>query len=151
MRTYIVGAIGLITALALLGLYLWGSAGWKRFDALSSQAGTVLIALRSASDNPDLKWKDAPGQAIALGESVKDMKAQTATQNQRINDMAAEAIRLRSEASVLREIVRKAKAQRRASVSRLSDLTISPGTREDCMTLLKEAEEALDLAREAGA
>ena len=35
-------------------------------------------------------------------------------------------------------------------ISHRPDMTITPGTREDCMTLLREAEEALDLVREAG-
>ena len=125
--------------------------GWRaRFLGLQKQAATVLIALDHASgDKGD--WATAPGRIVALGESNRSLKAGIETQNRTIADMAREAVRLKARAAELKAIADKAEAQRRAALTRLSDMSITPGTRSDCMILLREAEEAIDLVREAGA
>lgn len=143
----------LITA-ALLGYALYNRAGWDRtqakLDALARQAATVLVALRSASDNPKADWETAPGQIIALGESNRRLKGEIDATNQTIDQMAADAVRLRAKSAELRAIADKAEAQRRAAYARLSDMAATPGTRNDCMTLLREAEDALNIVRGAG-
>lgn len=157
IRRRIFAAIGICTALAMAGLFIWGRFGWDRADhwqrqfrTRDAQAATVLIALRDASGNPKLKWSGAAGQVIALGISKRDLERSIEEQNRSIRDMASEAVRLKARAAELKEIADKAEAQREAALTKLSDLSITPGTREDCMTLLKEAEEALDLVYEAG-
>lgn len=149
--------IGTGALVILLGLLGWAlrldhlRAHWKdRFDALGRQAGTVLVALREASDNPDVRWDDAPLQIAALGASNRNLKEAIAIQNDRVDRMAAEAVRLRARADELHAIAERAQAQRKAALARLSDMAITPGTRADCETLLREAEDALDLVREAG-
>jgi hypothetical protein len=143
---------GFAVALALLAAVFWWQ--WHRieakYDALTGQAGAVLASLRIAADNPGLKMKDAPGQAVALGESVRALKVSIAQQNESIAQMAREAVRLRANAARLREIADKAQAQRQSAFAKLSDLSITPGTRDDCMTLLREADEALNIARDTG-
>lgn len=124
---------------------------WKgKFEALTEQAGTVLLATREASDNPELKWEQAAGQIVALGESNRALKVAITQQNQAIDDMAREAVRLRAKAAELKAIADKAQAQRQVALTKLSDMAITPGTRSDCLVLLREAEDALDLVREAG-
>lgn len=126
-------------------------AGWKdQFETLQREAKTVVLALQEASGNRKLEWKDAPGQAIALGEDKRRLERDIAEQNARLDEMAAEAVRLRARASELRRIAEKAEAQRKAALRGLSDMAATPGTREDCMTLLKEAEAALDIVYKAG-
>ena len=149
-------AIG--AAIVIIGLLAWGlrvdhlRAEWKdRFDALTEQAGIVLLATREASDNPELEWEQTSGQIYALGASNARLKVALSEQNERVDDMAREAVRLKAQAEELRRIAEKAKAQRRAALDRLSDMEATPGTRSDCLVLLQEAEEALDLIREAGA
>lgn len=119
-------------------------------DKLVQQSSTVLVAIRHASENPGLSWENAAGQVVALGEDHKQLKKSVDQQNQRIDDMAREAVRLKAEADEWQRIADRAEAQRRSALRRLSDMEITPGTRDDCLQLLREAEEALDLAREAG-
>lgn len=149
--------IAMASLLVLIALAAWAlrldnlRADWaERHATLAQQAGVVLAALRQASDNPELQWKEAAGQALALGESNRLLRVSISEQNARVNDMAREAVRLKAEAAELKRIADRAKAERRAALERLSDLSITPGTREDCLTLLREAEEALDLVYEAG-
>jgi len=151
---YLLGGAGIAIALVLV----WAMrldhlrAGWKeKFETLHEEASTVLIALRAAADNPKLEWKNAPGQIVALGESNKTLKGAIEDQNLRIDEMAREAVRLQARAAELKRIADRAQAQRQSALRKLSDMAITPGTREDCMTLLREAEEALDVVRGAGA
>lgn len=154
-RVRLIGLIGL----GLLFAALWGTAFYfkvdrdriqSKFDALTQQAATVLVALRTATDNPKADWENAAGQIVALGQSNRDLKQTLSDQNMRIDDMAREAVRLRARGAQLKEIADRAEAQRRAALNRLSDIAITPGTRTDCMALLREAEDALDLVKEAG-
>lgn len=150
LTSKIFGATSIALALfAALCWFKWGT--WKdKAENLQAAASSVVEALKIASDNPKADWKTAPGQIIALGESNRALKGEIRATNEAINEMAAEAVRLRAKASELQAIARKAEAQRRAAYARLSNMAITPGTRADCMTLLREAEEALDLVKEAG-
>ena len=124
---------------------------WRdSYNTLRDEAATVLFATRRASDNPDVTWETTAGQIVALGEAHKSLKIAMTSQNARIDEMAREAVRLRAHADELRRIADRAQAQRKSALRQLSDMTITPGTREDCMTLLREAETALDIARDAG-
>lgn len=143
---------GASAALLILAGIFW--LGWthaaKDRDELRQEAGTVVIALREASNNPDLKWRDAAGQVIALGAGMKDLKSDIADANMRIDQMAQEAVRLRARADELQEIADRAKAQRQSALRRLSEGKLKPGTRADCLQLVKEANDALDLVYSAG-
>jgi hypothetical protein len=124
---------------------------WKDIaGARGTLLDKIVQAVETASGNDKVTWENAPGQIVALGESNKRLKLSIETQNQRIDEMAAEAVRLKARASELKKIADKAEAQRQSALKRLSDMSIAPGTRSDCMTLLREAEEALDLVRGAG-
>lgn len=142
---------GIVIALGLFAALCWFQWGhWKgKHDTLASEAGVVLQAVREASDNPGLKWKDTAGQVIALGADKRALKIAIAEQNATIDEMAREAVRLRARAAELVKIANRAEAQRRSALAKLSDLSITPGTRDDCMVLLREAEEALDIVRQA--
>lgn len=140
---------GITLALALA----WGlrvdhlRADWKeRFTDLSEEAGQVLFATRQAADNPDLKWKDTPGQIVALGESNKALKGEIVATNLRIDEMARQAVAAKAHAAEMVKIAEKAKAQRAAALRQLSDMAITPGTREDMLKLCAEAEEAINIA-----
>lgn len=124
---------------------------WKgKYEALDKEAVTVVGALREASGNSDVTWKTAPGQIVALGESNRALKQSIDQQNATIDEMARQAVALKAKAAELQRIADRARAQRQAALDRLSDMAITPGTRSDCMVLLKEANDALDLVREAG-
>jgi hypothetical protein len=122
----------------------------RQLAALTEQAADVLTATRAASDNPKLKWEGTAGQVAAMGETIRTLKVSIETQNQAIDELAEEAVRLRAKASELKHIADKAEAQRATALERLSNMALTPGTRDDCMTLLREAEDALDTVREAG-
>lgn len=142
---------GLSLALILaLSIAMWRLDHWRDVaGALADQAGKVVLALEHAT-GADADWKTAPGQIIALGESVRQRDAAIRATNQRIDEMAAEAVRLKARAAELKRIADKAQAQRAAALRGLSDMAATPGTRADCMLLLREAEAALDMVREAG-
>lgn len=147
----IAAAVALLSVVAAVTLHFRGDARTRAtLESLSRQAGTVIVALRKASGNEDVKWKTAPGQIIAMGESNRALKGQIEVQNMRIDEMAAEAIRLKARASELKRIADKAQAQRQSALKRLSDMSITPGTRQDCVQLLNEADAALNLVRSAG-
>lgn len=157
VRRKIFAGIAIAGAVMLLVLLAWAlrlddlRAGWRgKFDALTEQSAGVLTATRIASDNDDLTWENVPGQVVALGEDKRALEAAISTQNATIEDMAREAVRLRARADELKAIADRAQAQRQAALARLSDMAITPGTRDDCMQLLREAEAALDLVYEAG-
>lgn len=121
----------------------------KTRDALKSALewqGTVIEATRVASGNPKVRADTTPGQIVAMGQSIHDLKASVALQNEAIDDLARREVAAKAEAKRLTEIARKAEAQRASALRRLSDLSLTPGTRGDCLTLLAEAETALDLA-----
>lgn len=143
---------GTSIALALFAALCWHKWGhWKDVAGTwKAEAGEVVKATKAASGNDKLDWKTTPGQIVALGQTVNGLKLSIAAQNERIDDMAAEAVQLKARASELKRIADQAQAQRRTALSRLSNLSITPGTRSDCMALLKEAENALDLVRSAG-
>ncbi len=71
------------------------------------------------------------------------------TQNEAIDDLARREVAAKAEAKRLTEIARKAEAQRASAMRRLSDMSLTPGTRQDCVQLVREAEEALDIAYRA--
>lgn len=145
----IFGGLSLALMLALAVCW-WRLDHWHGVaDALAKQAGKVVLALEHATGE-DADWHTAPGAIIALGEGIRDRDDAIRATNMKIDEMAAEAVRLKARAAELKAIADKAQAQRRAALSRLSDMTITPGTRADCLTLLNEAEAALNLVREAG-
>lgn len=146
----IFGGLSLALTLAL-ALAMWRLDHWRDVaDALADQAGKVVLALEHATGE-EAHWQTAPGQIVALGEGVRQRDDAIRATNARIDQMAAEAVRLRARASELKRIADKAQAQRQAALRGLSDMAAKPGTRADCLTLLNEAEAALDLVREAGA
>lgn len=143
------------TALAfaiLAALFYWQ---WGRWEDIAhrwqSEAQTVVIALREASGNDKVAWDTATGQIVAMGESAKAKDTAIAIQNERIDDLARRAVQARARADELRRIADRAEAQKASALRRLSDMTMKPGTRSDCMTLIREADEALNLVREAEA
>lgn len=120
-------------------------------DLMAEQAQGVVVALREASDNPKVDWSTARGQVVALGESNRQLKGAIEKQNAAVDEWAREAAAAQADAATWRRIADKAQAQRRSALRTLSQAAVTPGTRGDCLVLLREAEEALDLAREAGA
>lgn len=121
----------------------------RELSDLKDSAQTVVLAVQAASGNDDVTWQTVPGQVIALGESNRALEDSIAVQNASIDELAREAVRLRKHASEMQAIAAKARAQRASALRQLSDMTTTPGTREDCLTLLREAEAALDLTMEA--
>lgn len=138
-------AIGVVALIALVWSHFASDARTRRdLATLTEQAGSVLFATQQAADNPDLTWTDTAGQIVALGESNRALKGEIAANNQTIADMAREAVRLRATANERMRIAEKAEAQRKAAIRKLSDMTITPGERDDCMSLLRDAEDAAD-------
>ena len=150
---YLTGGLGiaalLASAVATFAWHKWDVTD-KALNLLASQAQTVVVALTEATGNRRTTWDTAPGQIRALGEDYRQAKDDLEIQNQSLREQAEEARRLKDKAAELQKIAEKAEAQRRAAYIRLSNMAITPGVRDDCMNLLKDAEEALDIAYEEG-
>lgn len=147
----IAGAVGVLAALGLVWAHFADDRRTEeQLAALTQWGGEVLHATREASDNPGLRFKETPGQIVAMGDTIADLTHSVKIQNQAIDELARERIRLKAKAAELKIIADKAQAQRRAALERLSDMATTPGTRDDCMQLLREAETALDLVAQAG-
>ena len=145
-------AIGIAVLVIVTTVVLHFRADNRTRDALAKlrdEAQTVVLATQAASGNDGVRWDTAPGQIIAIGDSNRRLKESLAVQNEAIDDMARREVAAKAEAKRLSEIARKAEAQRASALRRLSDLSLTPGTRGDCLQLLSEAEEALDMVHEA--
>lgn len=147
---WIAAALAVLAVVTSVALHF--RADRKVRDALAKlqdEAETVVMATQAASGNDGVRWDTTPGQIVALGESNRRLKESITVQNEAIDDLARREVAAKAEAKRLTEIAKKAEAQRASALRRLSDLSLAPGTRQDCLTLLAEAEEALDLAHGA--
>lgn len=142
-------AFALLLAWALRVDHLRGD--WKeRHENLTAETVVVTTAAQLAADNPELEWAAVPDQVLALGNSNRQLKDTIAEQNRSIAVIEAEAARLRARADELRREAELAQRERRSAQEQLTAAALTPGTRDDCDTLLHEAEAALDTAYEAG-
>lgn len=141
---------------ASAGLYIWGDS-WRddagdlqtKIDKLETATRGIVLAIRMAAGNSDVTLETAAGQVVALGESNKNLKFELGRQNDAIDEMARQAVQAGREREELARLLAKAKAQREGALRRLSDLSITPGTRSDCLLLLEEANQATVILRDA--
>lgn len=145
--------LGGISIVLLIGLAVqsWRASHWQGAYAKLHGEGVEIVSALSRAVGRKVAWGNAPEQVRMLGETVALQRAAIAVTNERIDAMAAEAVRLRARADQLRAIAERAEAQRAAALRTLGDMRATPGTRADCRQLLREAEEALDIVREASA
>ncbi len=148
-------AIGLAVAFVLMSAWglrvdhLRGQAR-EQYAVLHLQADSVVAATQVAAENPTLKWSDVPQQIAGLGASYAALKGTVADQNSTIAGMKAEGDRLRAEGAQLRQEVAAAQAARASALDRLTQMANTPGDRQNCPAMLKQAESALDLVRDNG-
>lgn len=152
LHTFIGGGI----AVLLLALAVWGHLkGDARVraerDDLKATVETSVEATKEASGNPDVTAETMAGQIRALGESNRTLKIEIDNTNRALDDMAREAKQAKAKAAELQRIVDRAIAQRDSALRELSDMALTPGTRDDLLTLVQEANDALDILRESGA
>lgn len=148
-------ALGALAIVALIGFFVDRHFSEdKRIrdenSVLVAWQGDTVEAVKEATGNRKSTAETAIGQIRAFGDSYRALRIELDSTNQTLVEMAQEAARLKAKAVELRKIADKAERQRAAAYKRLSDMALSPGDREDCMAMLRDAEEALDIAREAG-
>jgi regulator of replication initiation timing len=143
---------GLAILLALLAALCWFKWGhWKgKYDVLSGQATTVLIATREASDNPDLKWEDTARQIEELDASLTGWKNTAELQSGTIDAMGEETKRLQAENAELSAKVAALNKKRDALIAKLNNDALDPGDRADCWAQIREADEALNTLYKEG-
>lgn len=148
---HLLSAIALLAIIAAIWAHFAKDARTERKLAVMTEwAGVVILRTREASDNSKVTSETTPGQIVALGESNKRLKGAIAEQTAAVDAWAREAADRKAEAAEWRAIADKAEAQRASVLRRLGNAAATPGTRADCMKLLQEAEDALDLARKEG-
>lgn len=141
-------AIGLLLFSALCW-HKWGV--WKdKFDVLSGQATSVLIATREASDNPDLKWEETARQIEELDASLTGWRNTAELQSGTIDAMGEETKRLQAENAELAAKVAVLNRKRDALIARLNNDALDPGDRADCWAQIKAADEALNVLYREG-
>lgn len=143
-----------------IGTVLAGTIAWWCWDGwngaiedlkdLQSKVNNIVVAVQVASDNKTINVDTAAGQIVLLGDSNRTMKVQIEEQNRRLDEMVEEAILLKKKNAELKMLADKARAQKEAALRELGDLAIAPAKKRDCETLVKEADRALNLLREAG-
>lgn len=144
---------GILALLMFIGLlYYKGQyeSVSEKFATLSEQMTTIIVSIQEASGNDKVNVKTAAGQVYILGQDKKNIEMELAKTNSKLDEMAAEAVRLKEQNKVLQELANKARAQKEAALKELGDLTISPEKKRDCETLVREADRALDLLYKAG-
>lgn len=147
----IISAIGfaLLLGWALRVDHLRGN--WKaKHEALSAIAGDILVAVRTASDNPRLKLTDAAEQVRLIGDAKRAWKATSELQSTRIDALGIEAARLTALNADLRARAEKAIAKRESAIKRLETQRLDPGERADCAAQIFAANAALDLVYAEG-
>lgn len=143
---------GIAIALSLFAALCWFKWGhWKdKYDVLSGQATTVLIATRDASDNPDLKWEDTARQINELDASLTGWKNTAQLQSGAIDAMGEETKRLQAENAALSAKVAALNKKRDSLIARLNNDALDPGDRADCWAQIKAADEALNVLYREG-
>lgn len=139
------GGLAILLGIAAIFCYLkWGI--WRdKYDTLSGQATTVLIATREASDNPDLKWEDTARQINELDASLTGWKNTAQLQSGAIDAMGDETKRLQAENAVLSAKVAALNKKRDSLIAKLNNDALDPGDRADCWAQIKAADEALNV------
>lgn len=144
------GGLAILLGIAAIFCYLkWGT--WKdKYDTLSGQATTVLIATREASDNPDLKWEDTARQINELDASLTGWKNTAQLQSGAIDAMGEETKRLQAENAVLSAKVAALNKKRDSLIAKLNNDALDPGDRADCWAQIKAADDALNVLYREG-
>lgn len=145
------GTIGLSIALVLaLG---WGArvdslrASWSdKYTKLDNEAKVVLVAVRLATGNRDLKWSAVPEQISELSNSNARLKDTIDSNNQRITKMEEETLLLKAKGDEFRAQLVVAQEKRKAVLDRLATMSITPSDTTDSAAMLLQVEEALELA-----
>lgn len=144
-------ALAVLAVVSAVGLHFRNDARTRdKLATLRDEAEDVVLATQAASGNDKVTWELVPGQVVALGESNRRLKDSIKAQNLAIDELARREVALKARAKELKIIADKAEAQRRSALKWLSDMTLEPGAKNDCMLLLAEAERALDIVKEAG-
>lgn len=122
----------------------------KKYATLDGQAQSVLMATRTATDNPALKWENVPAQITELASSNLTLKSSIDTANGKVADMDAETKRLIASGLTLRSQLSAAQIGRQGALDRLKAMSATPGDRQNCPAMLSQAQDALDLAYGSG-
>lgn len=142
--------IPLLALFAIAGLWTWGN-GWKKdANEYLAEINAIVSVTKTSSGNNNVTRKNVKEQISALGDSNRILKISIDNQNAAIDQLAREAVEARAKSEELQKIADRALAQRRSAMSRLEEMTVTPGTRGDCEQLLSEANRALDIVYEAG-
>lgn len=141
---------GIATALALAWL-AHSRAYWKTsYETLHAQAEAVVISIKTASGNDYVNWDIAAAQVLTLGDDKRKWQHTSETQSAEIQTLNDETQRLRAESEQMRKAVAAAQAKRASALKKLEDIKTTPAERKDCEAMLKEANDALDTAYQAG-
>jgi hypothetical protein len=90
---------GLVALLLVLGLIAERGRWMHRAHGAEAENATVCAAIRAASDNPKMDCKRAAQQVGLMGQSIADLKAGIAHQNEAVNALGAESDRQKVEAA----------------------------------------------------
>ena len=140
-------SIALIAALAWGGYTEFQRASWEtKYTKLDNEAKVVLVAVRLASGNRELKWSAVPEQISELSNSNARLKDTIIENNNRIGLMEKETLFLKAKGDEFRAQLALAQERRKAVLDRLGAMSITPSNTKDNAAMLLQVEEALELA-----
>ncbi len=140
-------SIALIAALAWGGYTEFQRASWEtKYTKLDNEAKVVLVAVRLASGNRELKWSAVPEQISELSNSNARLKDTIDSNNQRITKMEEETLLLKAKGDEFRTQLIVAQEKRKIVLDRLAKMSVTPSDTADSAAMLLQVEEALELA-----
>ncbi len=147
LRQYMWGAIGAVfLALALvagLSWYKWGY--WKgEYLEIRDQASAVVAAVRIAADNPKLQWKDTAVQIGELDKSYAEARSLLHESTAKVNELGAEAKRLRALNVEAQRKIAKLTARRSELIRQLETEALDPGDVADCWAQIRAMEDTMN-------
>jgi len=153
LRRYMWGAIGAaFLALALVAGLSWHKWGhWKsEYFTLRDEATEVVAAVRIASDNPKLQWKDAARQVGLIDRSFSEARDRLSDQTAEVNRLGAETKRLRALNEEQRRKIAALTARRDTLIARLESEALDPGDAADCWAQIRAMEATMNALYQEG-
>lgn len=117
---------------------------------LADEKRVIVDAVKRASENDKTTWASAAQQIDEVAKSRRTIRLELDDNNRRLDDQAAELVRLKADREKLRALLAKADARREQAQKMLSAINITPAMEADALALDREARKAQDILRNAG-
>ena len=136
--------------IAIALLFAWAMRLDHLREGWREMALGITAAISDVTGDAGLDPDDAAAKVYSLGVDRDRWRTSSKEQTAQIRTLADETERLKKLSAEWREKALVAIAKRDDAIRKLSQMSINPGDRADCVAQLREAEAALDLAFQEG-